>query len=377
MPTQTSLLSDSDCFTDPFNEARPFGTSPGSKKSNPQRLSSLTLAVTATMTSCAIAVFAAWERGGTLAEQLAYSAFAGVVVSGVHLLPTLSRGQSLAVRVFVGAVCAAGLVATLSGQVAFYEFAQQHAGARRAESVPDSVTVQLPADPAMRDLTAISRDQAVERTKLAFIDSQRCGGSTCAEIRRRRTTLVATLDQLQTEAEEAKRRERAVDRRAALEDRTMRWRDAMRADPVAAQLSVLTGSDEDRVDLLLDLIYAGVLDGIGVLGWYLALSGRRHDVGRARSTSATIDNSMDNHPLATEVANGADPRATRSISGGDTDARLEQLLRDVADGKVKATVAGIRDYLGCAQGKAAKLRRELLTLGVVIDRTSGGRHVRE
>ncbi|WCM20072.1 hypothetical protein NDK50_00905 [Paraburkholderia bryophila] len=375
MPMQISCPRDGGWVAgDPISEAGSLGTSPSPKKSNLRRLASLTLAVAATMTSCGIAVFAAWERGGTIAEQLAYSAFAGVVVSGVHLLPMLSRGQSLAARIIVSVVCVAGLVSTLSGQVAFYEFAQRDAGARRAESVPDSVTAPLTADPPTRGLTAIARDQAAERTKLALIDNHRCG-STCADARLRRATVIATLDELQTEADEAKRRELLADRRAALDDRTIRQRDAMRADPVAAQLAALTGIDEDRVMLLLDLIYAAVLDGIGVLGWYLALSGRLYDGRPAYATTVAIGNGMGSDPVATEVGSDADGPAARSTVLSGADAELAQFMRDVADGKVKPTVAGIRNYLGCSQQKAAKLRRELAVLGVVIDRRSGDRDV--
>lgn len=376
MPAQISSPRDGyRILKNPVDEARSLGASRSPKKGNPRRFASLTLAASATMTSCGIAVFAAWERGGTFAEQLAYCAFAGVVVSGVNLLPMLSRGQSLAARAIVGVVCAAGLVSTLSGQLTFYELAQQHAGERRAESVPDPVTAPLSADPSVRNLTAISRDQAAARTKLAFIDSLRCGG-TCAEIRRRRAAVIATLDELQTEAEEARRRERVADRMAALDDRTTRQRDAMRADPAAARLSVLTGIDEDHVALALDLIYASVLDGIGIIGWFFAMQGRSHDNSTERSASGEIGHCMGNCPLETELANGAVDRTVRFDTGSHTDVRFEQLLRDVADGKLKATVAGIRNHLGCAQGTAAKLRRELLTLGVIIDRNSGGRHVR-
>lgn len=42
------------------------------------------------------------------------------------------------------------------------------------------------------------------------------------------------------------------------------------------------------------------------------------------------------------------------------DPRLPQLMRAVSEGKVRATVVGIRKYLGCAQETAAQLRRELL-----------------
>ncbi|WP_129111390.1 hypothetical protein [Burkholderia pseudomallei] len=96
MPAQISSPRDGyRILKNPVDEARPLGASRSPKKGNPRRFASLTLAASATMTSCGIAVFAAWERGGTFAEQLAYCAFAGVVVSGVNLLPMLSRGQSL------------------------------------------------------------------------------------------------------------------------------------------------------------------------------------------------------------------------------------------------------------------------------------------
>jgi hypothetical protein len=42
------------------------------------------------------------------------------------------------------------------------------------------------------------------------------------------------------------------------------------------------------------------------------------------------------------------------------DPRLPQLMRAVSEGKVRATVVGIRKYLGCAQETAAQLRRALL-----------------
>lgn len=361
MPMQTSsLLNDGWITEGPVEEVGSLGSSSGAKRSYLPRITSLALAVTATMTSCIIAMFSAWERGGTLAEQLVYSAFASVVLFGVHLLPTLSRGQSLAVRMVVAAVCAAGFVATLSGQIAFYLFAQQHAGARRAESVPDAATAFLPANSMMRDLTAIARDQAAERMKLALIDRQRCGGA-CAGARRRRAAIIATLDELRTEADEAKRREFLSDRQAALDDRTMRLRDAMRADPVASRLSGVTGIDGGSLNLLLSLIYASVLDGIGVLGWYFALSGHCQDDRVACFPSAVIANGKDSDPLLTNIG---------------SDSQLAQLMRDVAGGKLKATVAGIRNYLGCSQQKATKLRRELAARGVVIDRNSGGRHGR-
>lgn len=361
MPTKISSLPDDGWSTeDPVEEVGSFGASPDAKRSHLPRVTSLALAVTATMTSCSIGMFSAWQRGGTLAEQLAYSAFASVVLFSVHLLPTLSRGKSLAVRVIVAVVCMGGFVATLSSQVAFYLFAEQHAGARRAESVPDVVIASVPANYLTRDLTAIVRDEAAERTKLALIDSQRCGGA-CPDTRRRRATIIATLDELRVEADEAKRHELLADRRAALNERTMRLRDAMRADPIAARLSVMTGIDEGSLNLLLCLIYSSVLDGIGILGWYFALSGHSQGDRIWHFSGEALANGRGSDPLLTGIG---------------SDSQLAKLMCDIAGGKVKATVAGIRNYLGCSQQKAVKLRRELLALGVVIDPGNGGRYVR-
>lgn len=334
------------------------------------RVTPLVLAATATATSFGIAVFSGWERGGTFAEQLAYSALAGVVVSSVQLLPALSQGRPLVARIMMAAVCAAGLVVTLTGQIEFFEFAQQHAGARRARLVPDAKPVPLRRNLSVRDLTVIARDEEHARKALAFLDGRRCHVN-CAADHLSRATLDADLAELATEAAEAKRRELAEDRQSALADQAMQLRDAMREDPVTARLSALTGVAEDRMNLLLGLVYAGVLDGIGAMGWYLVLSTRLSDdatecVGVA-STGKDGRNS---------IAQGghADALETSFLSAANVDARLPQLIRDVAEGKVPATVTGIRNHLGCAQETAAKLRRELLAFGAVIVRSDGGRH---
>lgn len=47
-------------------------------------------------------------------------------------------------------------------------------------------------------------------------------------------------------------------------------------------------------------------------------------------------------------------------TGCHSDTRLAQLMRAVSEGKVRVTVVGIREYLGCAQKTAAELRREVL-----------------
>jgi hypothetical protein len=341
-------------------------------KRNSLQAAKVTLAGTATATSLYIAALSGLERGGSLAERLACTALPVVTVCGQHLLPALSRGHSFAVRGAVAVLCAAGLAVTLSSQISFFQLAQQHAGARRAESVPDTARVPLPDTPR-RSLTAIAQDQASARKTLALIDNRRCDGN-CTSGHLRRVTLTATLDALAIEADEAKRREAAEDRQAVLVDRTLQMRNTMRDDPVTARLSDLTGLGRTSVSLLLGLVYAGVLDGIGVLGWYLVMPVRRRGGDAVTAAVVAASSDVERVPIEADKAVHTDNRITPCCPDNEIDTQLMHLMRDVSEGKVKATVAGIRNYLGCAQETAVKLRRELLALRAVTIQNSGGQH---
>lgn len=58
-----------------------------------------------------------------------------------------------------------------------------------------------------------------------------------------------------------------------------------------------------------------------------------------------------------------DPIAPRPVAA-PIDDHLSRLLRDVAAGLVRPTVADIRLHLGCSQAKALALRRRLVELNV-------------
>ncbi|MFM0753650.1 hypothetical protein [Paraburkholderia strydomiana] len=318
----------------------------------------ISLAVAATGTSLGVAAYSGWERGGTCVERVTYTALAVVIASGVHLLPAMSRQRPLVVRIAVSVLCAAGLVVTLGGQAEFFALAQQHAGSRRADTVLLPAAVLQLQGVSSRSLTAIAADQASARKALAVIDDQPCHVR-CADKRARRAVLMATLDQLDTEEAEAKRREAADDHRVLLADHAMRLRDEMRDDPVMTRLAALTGLAEDRVSLLLNLVCASVLDGIGVVAWYLVVVARR-----PRDCERPVSVVPDDVPTVACVPHGTgvEPASHAALPMPDRqpNTRLTQLTRAVADGQVKMTVAGIRNYLGCAQGTATRLRRELL-----------------
>ncbi len=329
----------------------------------------IALAVAATATSLSVAAYSGWERGDAFVERATYTALAVVIASGVHLLPAMSQQRPLVVRIALSLLCLAGLAVTLCGQAEFFALAQQHAGARRVDAVPAVASLSNPEISSSRSLAAIAADQASARKALAVINDQSCHVR-CKDLRTRRAVLIATLDELDTEANEAKRREVADDRQAVVADHAMRLRDEMRDDPVVTRLAALTGLAGDRVGLLLSLVCAGVLDGIGVVAWYLVFA-----VRRAGDRDSVMSVEHDDVVVAAGLVDGpgaeSKSRALPPIADRLLDTRLTQLTRAVADGQLKMTVAGIRNYLGCAQGTAIRLRRALLAQGTNQPSTEG------
>jgi hypothetical protein len=314
----------------------------------------LLLALLATMTSLGIAALSGLQRGGALPEQFANIALAVAAVLATHLLPTLCRTKSLAVRCGAACMWFVSLVVVFYGQMTFFLLAQQHAGDLRAEASPEAKLILPVAATPMRSLTAISKEQERVRTLLAANNDRHCDGD-CSAQRMRREVLTAKLDALTTEADEVKRHQAKNDRLAALADRATRLRDSLRDDPVTARLSALTGLDEQRLNLLLALVCAGVLDCLGSLCWWLAFDG-----GRVAVTTGATDVVVSGDPSRRDPVN-PDPETPADTDVpvvNEYDGRLMQLVRDVAAGKLRPTVGGIRKHFSCAQGTATQLCRE-------------------
>jgi hypothetical protein len=311
-----------------------------------------------TSTSIGIAALSGWQRGSALPEQFGCIAVAVGSALGTHLLPALCREKTLAVRCAAALLWAAGMIVLLYGQTSFFVLAQQHAGELRAKTVPESVPAYAPAQLPEHDLVSIAGEQLKIRTALAVIDSRRCTLN-CARLQTHRALLMARLDALRTDADETKRREMAEDRQTEQAQRAAQMRDALREDPVTVRLAGWTGIEAERLNLFLALVCACALDGIGSMCWYVALQDRRRDQNEFASDVASIGSAI-SRALTEDATDGE--CSGKADHKRDRDARLMQLMRDFENGKVLPTVAGIRKHLGCAQGTAAKLRRELLTL---------------
>lgn len=311
-----------------------------------------TLAIVATGTAIGMSVLAGWQRGGWLPERVAWVAVGVVLVVSVHLLPALCRRAPARVRWMGAILWAASMVAACYGHATFFLLAQQHAGERRAAAVMPDVTAPLPEiAPAVRSLPVIMAERASATAVLAAANARRCADN-CPVLRSRRVSLVARLEALETEADEARRKLAADERRAADRQYLAAMRDAARDDPVTARLAGLFATTGTRVELLSGLAFAGVLEGVACLLWFLVLQ------PPARTDVVMPD------PVATvTTGNGAVAPGLPAVTPDSRDwqqSEVVQLARDVAAGRVRATVADIRRHLHCSQARASSLRRKLI-----------------
>ena len=342
------------------------------------------LAVSATATALCLSVLAGWQRGGTRPERVVWIAIGVVLVISAHLLPALIRDAAIIVRCGGSLLWGTCLVTACYGHAVFFAFAQQHAGEQRASTVQ-----AVPAPSPARSLTTVMAERAVVTAQLASANARYCVGN-CITLESRRATLTARLDALNAEADDVRRQQAATDRVTV-------QRDALLVDPVTARLAASLGTTTSRVDLLTGLLFAAVLEGVACLLWTIALRSPLPVVTGDVSPAVTVTRAV-TEPVGAAVADAADmtqpvvmpvtashddetvsrnpvtpshdrttvshaPRGDPIASLPATtpiDDHLSQLVRDVAAGLVRPTVADIRRHLGCSQARAAELRRRLI-----------------
>lgn len=330
----------------------------------------LVLAACATGTTLCLSVLAGWQRGGSLAERLVWVAIGTVLVVSAHLLPALIRDAPISMRSVGSLLWGTCFAAACYGHMVFFVFAQQHAGERRA----GTVTVADVIAPA-RSLTVVMSERANMTRQLALAQAQRCPRD-CSGLAARRVTFAAKLDALNAEADDARRRQSAVDRVTA-------QRGALLADPVTARLAALLGTTVTRIDLLSGLAFAAVLEGVSCLLWTVALrappvEAAVPDVNPPDVTPVANVTAVTQCAVTPEAASHVEKTVSREAVTGSHTLRnspvtlvpeaetpsddVSQLVREIATGRLRPTVADIRRHLGCSQAKAAALRRQLAEL---------------
>jgi len=222
------------------------------------------------------------------------------------------------------------MVATCFGHASFFLLSQQHAGAIRADAVTPPVTVTIAS--SGRNPVVIAAERVRVITALAIANTRRCRDD-CQAIRLSRISLTAKLDALNTEADESRRQLAIDDRRTDLVDRAAALRDAQRDDPVTVRLGVLLGTTAARVDLLTGMAFAGVLEGIACLFWFLAFQTRTPVVSPVtpiptRPVTASSETVTPGHPPALEPVASHDDQK-------DSESEVAQLAHDIAAGRLR------------------------------------------
>lgn len=197
-----------------------------------------------------------WMNASTPLDRIAWSVFAVVVILGAHVVPALVRRSSFGVRAFAAVLWAACMVYALVSHATYFLVAQQDAGMRRAAT--GGVEFQ---QPPTRALSAVLAEKEYARSELAKLASSSCHD--CRRVRVRQVELRAKLEVLQAEADESRRSQRDYDESRALQKSRL-------ADPVATRVGAVLGISQELASFIPALVFAFVLDGLGVLFWLLA-----------------------------------------------------------------------------------------------------------
>jgi hypothetical protein len=266
------------------------------------------LAVLVLVTALVMAAVAAWQRADTSIDRALLVALGCVTVCAVHLLPALTK------RRMMWPLWAGCFLMAVYGHAGFFAFATVKAGDARAANSAQAKAVQAQRQ-TITDTLATIKARPLSQVALQLS----------------RTHDGAKREALEIELGEAKRA-------AALRDELVRL-EAVTADnvtvtdPVVMQLVTVTGASERAVMLVLNLVMAGMLELVGVVLWLELTNGGELAQGVARDAPTEAPSK----PLAP----------------------IDRLRDAIDAGQCRPTVADIRRFMACAQGKAQQLRREL------------------
>jgi hypothetical protein len=279
-----------------------------------RRTITILLAISATALAAAMAGVSSWQRADGMLERILWSWLALTAVTVVHFLPALMR-QALV----VWPVWTIGFCFLLYSHFSFFFTTGQRAvevrsaqseharGVRDKRSLIEAELATIKARPAATVAAQLARASTPERVQA-----------------------------LQIELDEARRVAKLREKLFSLADEATV---TAITDPVAARLAAVTGVTPAAIGTLVNVIGALLVEVVGMLLW-------REVLRREKNAPET----------------GVDAREDLQISVAQPSTEmpdLYRLRRAIERGECKATVAGIRVYLGCGTERAMKLSREL------------------
>lgn len=315
----------------------------------------LALAVAMTATACAMAAASAWGRAATQHAQLLLAIVSVAVVAAVHMLPALLRTHSRFVVWPVWSLC---LAAALWGHAGF--FASSNLAAAEAQRAQGAETRALEV-----------RRQAVGQA----LDGIKARPVATVAAQLARITDPGRRAALEIELTEAKRAAGLRDELVRLAATSAATAGAA-ADPVTSSLSRVTGIGVDALSLAVALLLALLLEVLGMLLWMEALGCRKDDkvdstpvqkatpqpVQQIVQVSVHQPASSATHPAHEDVPGlvQTDLRQAATLLPGTLSGDLARLRVAIERGECRPTLAGIRTFMRCGQGRAVELRATLL-----------------
>ncbi|VVE42620.1 hypothetical protein PAN31117_04643 [Pandoraea anapnoica] len=314
----------------------------------------LLLAGLATGTSLAIAIYANWSSTDRLPEQLMRAALVSVCVLSVHLLPVRFHCLAGRPRFAAVAVWLIALLPVLYGQISFFLMTQSHAADARARLVVAVRPLVESRDHGARSRVDIAKDIMSVDVALPKFSQDRCYIG-CDSMKVRRERLIAKRSFLLVELDEAKRRESREDAHDAQLSHTESQRAAARSDPVASVVASWVGTTERRVEFLVGLMLAVVLEATAIVGWTVVAQDVR---GRPRLTLVSQSETVKRDGATDgDVAGDKGYESPRRGTESEDESRLGLIHSAVKDGLIEPTQSKIRAYLGCGQRRAGELNR--------------------
>jgi len=307
------------------------------RRKDPAWFGCVMLAIFATGISLSLSVITGWQVGDFFVTKSMMAAVGVLAVMAAHLMPAIYVSKSYKVR-FVGLTLWLFCVTYVAFSHAnFFLLSQQQAGMQREMAITSSPVIGKP----QKDLIEVLNDKVkiqTELSKLQFRCREACGrlASTKANLEAR----LAVLDEQESVARNWQKK---------VEHQQKRQVNAQ-ANPALGRLAEWSNMTITHLELIMGVIFSLILEGVACFCWYLVL--------QRRDFSLT-------HPIATPVIAPVtvleDVTNTSQVSqmpvSQQYDDPVEKLAQLVKSGHIKLTVASIREYCRCAQGKAADLKR--------------------
>ena len=301
------------------------------------RLHILILALTVTGTAVLMAIISAMGRA-TGFDQALLITISVVIVLLAHLIPALPNRSIFSLGVW--AFC---ILITVYGHASFYvSMTHRYADAKVAES-PEMVTLNLRITDLGNEINSIVARPITVVTKELSI-----------------TTNYRARSALRSEVSEANRLITLQQQRDTLKNEVVTMTVTEGNDGLVTSISNEFGVTRQSVILAMGLVMSFLIEAAGVLLWceYFRLKPTAQPVKKmiAEKITRPVDEPI--KPLAQAQNDEAASEPERKEIDPD-EVTVKEILKAISEDKCKATVASVRNFLGCRMDRAMELTRKV------------------